>query len=610
AGPRRELPNDGRQRLVAGVVAFAVFIAAGAFAWRAFGTTTTTGTEPTPSSDVVSVVLDLSSNDGNPAATLSSGDGAQHGVRETYEWCGSDGNCVGGTADFSFYPPVSEYLLVPEGTPVTLTGDGNIGHLATLLPNGEKAPTHVLALTSEPVTPSTPGRYVWTLDAKWDDGSAHYFFGIEVAPREDQVPDVLHLTCTPNNATLDSGTVRAESDGIHIAVDASADVSGADIVTGSNAEDFAGVGLDPQEDGSRGIAIAPGSWSVGCYAGARGGIVPSDIGTPRVAAFTVVDPDGLYAEPVIGCDSTTTTTIDVTGSVPGSDQTWETMIADTAAAIPGLLPTDTVRDAGYPDGPGFKDGPHPVVVRDGSVIATLQFQELAASGGAWSVDLESCAGSGLGEGVVSGPTAAPAPDVAVVRCTDGVAEVETPTVRPQPDGVHILVEAPGSGDELGVIFESTIDRSAYLSGSQDPRNGIVREMGAGTWRVACYSGPGEPNGVAGDAPSLEVVDPDGIWIPTTLQCTGQESGISLTQEFSASAKDAIHAVTGVLPTDVVEPAGYPEGSSAVLVWRVVRDGSVVAWLHLRQAGDEWSVIAGMGCTDAGIGVPHSMPTPA
>ena len=47
AGPRRELPNDGRQRLVAGLVAFAVFIAAGAFAWRAFDGPGSAGSEPT-----------------------------------------------------------------------------------------------------------------------------------------------------------------------------------------------------------------------------------------------------------------------------------------------------------------------------------------------------------------------------------------------------------------------------------------------------------------------------------------------------------------------------------------------------------------------------------
>jgi hypothetical protein len=396
-GPRRDLPNDGRQRLVAGLVAFAVFIAAGAFAWRAFGGTSTSGTEPTPSPRAVSIVLDLSSNNGKPAATLTSGDVSQKGVREGYEWCGSDGNCVSGIADFSFYPPVSEYLLVPSGAPVEVTGDGRIDSISTTLPSGDEAPADVQSTATAPLAPSAPGRYGWMLDAKWDDGSANYFFGIEIAPPADQVPDMLHLTCTPDAATLDASVVRARADGVHIAVDASADVTGADIVTGSTPEDFAGVGLDPYGDGSRGIAIAPGSWSVGCYAGSHGGIGLSDIGTPRVASFTVVDPDGLYFTNDLSCQVSVTTELTVSSrSADLADQDWESIIADTAAATPGILPTDTVRQDGYPDGPGFKDGPHGIVVRDGEVVAAFRFGEFDATGASWTVSVDSCAGSGIG----------------------------------------------------------------------------------------------------------------------------------------------------------------------------------------------------------------------
>jgi hypothetical protein len=398
---------------------------------------------------------------------------------------------VSGIADFSFYPPVSEYLLVPAGTAVQLTGDGHIEHITTILPSGEKAPTHVQALTTEPVTPSTPGRYVWMLDAKWDDGSANYYFGIEVAPPPDQVPDVLHLRCSRDSVALESGVVRAQRDGVHIAVDANDDVEGADIVTGSTHEEFADIGLDPHEDGTRGIAIAPGSWSVGCYTGAGGGIRPSDIGTARVAAFTVVDPGGLYPPDVLGCDSATTTTIDVTGSVAGSDQNWDSILADTTAAIPGLLPTDTVRDGGYPDGSGSKDGPHPVVIRDGSVIATLHFREFVASGGAWSVDLESCTGSGLGDrGAVVDPTPAPTPDVAVVRCTADGTELDTPVVALQSDGLHVDV----TSESLSIIVQLAPDGvdskavAATWDGSEHQQ--LVMNVPAGSAQIGCRTREG------------------------------------------------------------------------------------------------------------------------
>jgi hypothetical protein len=609
AGSRRELPNDGRQRLVAGLVAFVVFIAAGAFAWHAFGGASTTGTEPTPSPAVASIVLDLDSHGGHPKAMLSSGGVAQSGVEEGYEWCASDGQCTSGIFDFQTYPPVSDYLVVPGGMPVKVMGDGHIDDIETILPNGDRAPADVRSTVEAPAAPSRPGRYVWNVSAGWDEGSANFYFGIEVLPPPDQVPDVLHVSCTPFSATVDSGVVRAQPDGVHIAVDASDGVTGADVVQGSSPQDLVGVGVDANDDGSRGLPIAPSSWSIGCYSGS-GGLGLSDIGSERVAVFRVLDPDHLYRASTLDCDVTTASTLDATASSAPADQDWASIMADSAAVIPGLRSTDVVRNAGYPDAQPFKDGAHPVVIRGDAVIGTIRYEEFQSDGSAWSFTLESCQDSGLGDGNAGiEATAAPVAEVAMVRCTDGAAEVETPTVRPLSDGVHIVVEAPGAGEELGVVFQSVTERNMYLSGGQDPRNGLVRELGSGMWRVACYDGPQEPDHVADDAPTIEVVDPEGLWIPTTLGCTGGHAGVTLSQEFWTTAEDAIRAVEGVRPTDVVELAGYPEGASAGLVWRVVRDGSVVAWLHVRHVGNEWYVIAGMGCADAGIGMPSTIPTP-
>ena len=243
--------------------------------------------------------------------------------------------------------------------------------------------------------------------------------------------------------------------------------------------------MDPHGDGSRGLPIAPSSWSIGCYSG-HSGIGLASIGTDRVAVVRVVDPDHLYKAWTLDCDITTTTTIDVTGSVPGSDQNWDTILTDTAAAIPGLLPTDTVRDAGYPEGPGSKDGPHPVVIRDGSIIATLSFQEFVATGGSWSVDLESCTDSGLGgAGGVTEPTVTPAPSTAVVTCTAEGTELATPTVALQSDGLHVdakneadatLIEvAPDGSDSL--VVADAFDGADHRE--------VVLDVPAGSAQVAC-----------------------------------------------------------------------------------------------------------------------------
>jgi hypothetical protein len=606
AGPRRELPADGRKRLVAGVVAFAVFIAAGAFAWRAFDGATTTGTEPTPSPNVAPVDVKLDSNGGRPIATLSAADVSQDGTLEGYQWCGSDDQCVSANPDYATYPPVTAYLPLASGVPIESTGDGQLTRLVIRTTKGDfSSPNAVLDTDGTGATsPAEPGRYVIWISASWGErGSATFYFGIEVVPSPEDTPELLHLTCTPNNATLDSSVVLAQPDGVHIAVDASDDVAGADIVQGSTPEDFVGFGVDASSDGSYGLPIAPSSWSVGCYSGS-GGLGLSDIGSERVAVFRVIDPDHLYRASTLDCDVTTTSTLDATASSGTADQDWASIVADSAAVIPGLRPTDVVRNAGYPEAQPFKDGAHPVVIRGDAVIGTIRYEEFQSDGSAWSFTLEWCQDSGLGDGSADiQATTAPVPDVAVVRCTaDGVAQVQTPTVRPLSDGVHIVVEAPGAGEELGVVFQSVTDRTMYLSGSQDPRNGMVREMGSGTWRVSCYDGPGEPDRVAEDAPTVEVVDPEGLWVPTTLECSAGRAGITLSPEFWATAEDAIRAIEGVRATDGVELAGYPEGASVGLVWRVVRDDSVVAWLHVRQRGNEWYVIAGEGCAEAGIGV--------
>jgi hypothetical protein len=271
---------------------------------------------------------------------------------------------------------------------------------------------------------------------------------------------------------------------VHIAVDGSEDVTGADVVQGSTPDDFFGVGVDPHGDGSRGLPIAPSSWSIGCYSGHRG-IGIADIGSDQVVVVRVLDPDHLYKAWALDCDITTTTTIDVTGSVPGSEQNWDTMVADTAAAIPGLLPTDTVRDAGYPEGPGFKEGPKPVVIRNGSVIATLYFQELAAAGGSWSVDLKSCADSGLGEGTAIEPTATPAPSMAAVTCTADGTELGTPTVAMQSDGLH--VDAKNEADATLIEIASDGSVSSVGVGAFDgaDHREVVFDVPAGPAQIAC-----------------------------------------------------------------------------------------------------------------------------
>lgn len=604
AGPRRELPNDGRQRLVAGVVAFAVFIAAGAFAWRAFGDGSTTGTEPTRPPGVATIILDLESNDGNPTATLSSGDASQNGIREGYSWCGSDGQCVSGVADFQTYPPVSEYLSVPAGALVEMTGDGVLEEIQTTLSNGDRAPADVRSTVDALGAPTVPGRYVWVVDATWSDGSANYYFGIEIAPPAPQTADVLHLTCTPQSATLDSGVVRAQSDGVHIAVDASGTVTGADIVTGATPTDFFGVGVDAQEDGSRGIAIEPGGWSVGCYGGVHGGVVPSDIGTPRVASFTVVDPDGVYTPVDLACAEPTTRLFPVTGGTPSSgvDGTYEPSaqtVRESVAGVPGIFPTDTVSGAGYADGPGFKSGPLYTVLRDGQAVARLHIPVEVS--GSWSVSVDACPGTGIGPDAPPG-AAGPTPDTAVLRCVGSRTEVATPIVNAQPDGLHVEVESTGGTRAVTVASGWNRDRTftvPIVDGGVP--TSIVVTARPGNVQISCRSnGDTEPGGdpfADRLSDGLQLQDPAGYFLAYAPTCDSSEEVPFATAGAGVlPSDDAIvrARVPGILDSDVVERAGYLEGSGDEGLWRVVRGGEVIAQIL-------YPAEKGIACRGSGIG---------
>ncbi|MBA3691609.1 MAG: hypothetical protein H0W82_09400 [Actinobacteria bacterium] len=596
AGPRRELPNDGRQRLVAGVVAFAVFIAAGTFAWRAFGGTSTTGAEPTPSPSAAPIALDLESNGGNPAATLSSGDASQEGTRGGYSWCGSDGECVSGHVDFATYPPVSEYLPVPAGAAVEVTGDGRLTGVQTVLPNGDRAPADVRSSMDPLVSPSVPDRYVWILDAKWENGAANYYVGIEVAPPPDQVPDVLHLTCTPDSATLDSSRVRPRSDGFHVVVDASDEVVGGAVVNDPSMP-FGGLGGPLQDDGEKVLLVEPGTWHIGCYA--RGGGV--EVG-PAAARFEVVDPAGVYTPVALVCDEPTTRLFPVNGTPSsGADGRYEPTaqtVDESVAAVPGILATDVVREAGYADGPGFKGGPLYTVLRNGQAVARLHIPVEVS--GSWSVSVDACPGTGIGPDAPPG-AAGPTPDTVVVRCIGARAEVSTPIVNAQADGLHLEVE--NAGGTRAVTVASGWDRQRTLTvavGDQGLTSSVVVPARPGYVRISCRtndgSDPGDDPFLDRRSDGLQLQDPAGYFLPYAPTCDSSEEVPIATAGAGVlpSSDTVIRArVAGILGDDVVERAGYLEGRGDEGLWRVVRDGEVVAQIF-------YPAETGIACRGSGI----------
>jgi hypothetical protein len=492
---------------------------------------------------------------------------------------------------------VTEYLPIAEGTALELAGDAKAFQVIGLDVHGEQLSDDVV----RDGFASVPGRMVWNVKATWAQGDGNAFFGLEVLPPVDQIPDVLHVTCTPDIATADGTVVRAQADGVHIAIDASADVTAADIVRGASPEEFNGVGASAPQDGSRGIGIDPGGWGIGCYAGNRGSVSPYDVHTGRVAGFTVVDPQDYYAELDLACADpySLDRVMDLrgAGSPPSADS-----IRDQ---LTGLADGDEVREAGYGDARAFKLGPTYVVQRGGETIARITLGALPGGSPFTGATVEACPLVGI-DTVKFDETAAPdtsVPDVAVLRCTAHGTELDTPAVQVQADGLHIdamnlaratdIDVAPDGSD--GLIGTDAFDGSDHRE--------VVLPVPPGPATIACRTPEGGSiTGGPAEYPDLfvpiEILDPTGLYVPLELACERAD------QVFIGREGDVLDPpdgepyvrgnVSGILPSDVLELVGYPESQGIVRFWRVVREGKALARITVPS-------LEGQACAGSGIG---------
>ena len=192
------------------------------------------------------------------------------------------------------------------------------------------------------------------------------------------------------------------------------------------------------------------------------------------------------------------------------------------------------------------------------------------------------------------PTALP--DVARIVCDENGARLETPSVRPQPDGIH-----------FEIVNETGSERSVAIQNAQGTGTGMgvpagtstqVVDVEPGAVTVSCTDPATEPG--AGEA--LEVVDEDGIWVSTRLSCAEQFSQVvDYIQGASGETTDPLEAARkavegfGLEPDDVFERAGYPDTDTARV--RMVRDGEPIAIVDLIDDGTgKWLVSMVTGCS--------------
>ena len=169
---------------------------------------------------------------------------------------------VAGIADFTIYPPVWEYVVVPPGTPIGASGAGTLAAL------------HVTDLDGEPISgaeafsvPDADGVYALEAEATWPDGEANFFFGVQVLSNPEAAPDVLRVDCSYGRPTIETAVVRTQPDGLHVAFRGTEGYAGFEIVTpeGTSPEQFFGVGGNfPDHEGAS-WPIDPGRWEIGCH---------------------------------------------------------------------------------------------------------------------------------------------------------------------------------------------------------------------------------------------------------------------------------------------------------------------------------------------------------
>jgi hypothetical protein len=193
------------------------------------------------------------------------------------------------------------------------------------------------------------------------------------------------------------------------------------------------------------------------------------------------------------------------------------------------------------------------------------------------------------------PTSA-LPDVARVVCDENGARLETPAIKPQPDGVHFEVVNETDG-ERSLAIESAQGTGVGMGVPAGTSTQIL-DVEPGDVIVSCSDPTVEPG--AGEA--LEVVDEDDIWVSTRLTCAEQFSQVvDYMQGASGETTDPLEAARKAVesfqlePDDTFEHAGYP-GTDAVRV-RMVRDGEPIAVVDLIDDGTgKWLVSMITGCS--------------
>jgi hypothetical protein len=570
-GPRGDGMPPRRDRVVAGVVALVVFAAAGTFAWRALrpGESERVPVGPAQPRATVTFLGSDPEYPGYPSASLTFEGETRAGQVSSYGW---DGAIID-----TEIPAYVDPLELPAGALLEIAGDASSveGEIRVVMGVEESPPVSApeagfpwelytpLDLTSnETALDLPPGRYVLAFEATWPEGTAPFYFPIEIADAigaPPHAPEVLvRVEPPPDAATDPDGVLTFEG-----------------VEQPGLVESF----CHDEECTDRDYAWDPVFTEVppGTTLAVEGTPFPF---TVRLGPFDGEGWSHGYAP--------TSESIPL-GDVPDRYRVhvvveWENASAHLLFAIEVVDPSaEPERD------PSGEEGTAPAVPpEDVGNVVVVEGEALPVEG------------------------AEPQ-----VVCRDGATEVIAAAIA-EPDGAHVVVENAGDGPawfamglqrpEVGRDLWSVAllpEPGSWSVVVPAPPNIVQYPVACGVASPTDSGSRIDAGDVAAamaEAGPLAVQDPAGVFVDVTPACWPEVRHLGgLPAGGYDDPFDPIafaRALPGVLGTDVVEPAGYTE---SVWHWvRVVRGGSIVAWFWVSPAGDG-HVLAREACVGSGIG---------
>jgi hypothetical protein len=422
-GPRRELPPPRRQRAIAVIVAFAVFIAGGAFAWHALRPRPSAQpiSSPTPPPPEAVVTVVLPEGERSPIdATLAYAGLQEEAVSGGYsvEEIRADGSGSSGHAD-AVAPTIERFLTVPPGTTVRVEGAAVTGasllEPTTLNPvkrlSGFQDGTAVLSFEGGTgVFPTEAGRYALDLEVEQrleGDGwtrtyTATFYFGIEItarteaSPTAEEIPDVAQVVCAADGTTeVLTPIVRPQSDGVHFQIQNDAGVGALAGHVPERSESNWAFEFERRASVASSLwpmDLEPDRYLVQCLTSVDSDVVAAGSDPGLEAPIEIRDVDGVWYPDSLSCDEARED-----GGFPGGDVAVNpaSLIEEVLRwGIPGILPSDAVTPAGYQEAERKEWDWR--VVRGGEVVALIRIIGEASRPSRYLM-MDACRNSGVGD---------------------------------------------------------------------------------------------------------------------------------------------------------------------------------------------------------------------